>query len=180
MKKYLVFYLFAWLVLACYKPLKEPKNFDLPQISNSGKGTLACLVDKNVWYNYGNSKGAYNSTVPNVIFAMYYEYQKEDNSSLTLYGQMTHTSKDQFFKFSIIDKNIKNLGQFEAVVGEFIDFKTGKSYTNLDKSAPLKVKITKLDKTNKIASGTFDGVLYDKDQREFVTLTDGRFDVVYK
>lgn len=181
MKKILIICLFLELTLeSCYKPLPEPTNSQLPALTMLGKNTFGCMANDLVWQNAGNSRGPYSSTVKNEIFALFYLYKKKDNAILHIYGQMTYSNKDQLLDMTIFNKDLLRTGTFPVSEAFFQDFLLNKKYDLIDSLSPPLINVMKLDTVSKIASGTFEGVIYSKNKKEKMTLTNGRFDVKLK
>lgn len=178
MKKTFFIYLFFTFVLAsCYKVLPEPSNLQLPDLTTTGANTLGCIANNSLWINGGNSKGAYSSIIKNEVYALFYLYKNKDNAILDIYGQMTYVNTNQKLQIVTYDKDLLKLGTFPISKASFEDFLLNKKYDLIDSLNPPTIKIIKLDTINKIASGTFEGVIYTKGKQEKMNIVDGRFDV---
>ena len=174
-------YLFLlFTVIACYKPLPEPKNSKLPVISIIGANNFGCFANDLVWKNDGKRRGPYNSTIKNEIFAVFYLYQKKDNAVLNINGQMTYENTDQTLSLIIKNKDLLNTGRFNVTELTFTDLITNKRYYLIDSISPPIINILRLDTTNKVASGTFEGTIFTQNKADKMVLRNGRFDVIIK
>ena len=179
-KKTIGYLLVLFTAQSCYKALPEPKNSELPALTMIGRNTFGCLTNDIVWQNGGNRKGPYSSTIKNEIFALFYLYQKKDNAVLNIYGQMTYANTDQQLGFIVYSKDLLKTGTFPISVAYFEDYLLNKKYDLVDSLNPPLVQIMKLDTISKIASGTFEGVIYTKNKQEKLNIKSGRFDVKFK
>ena len=173
MKKLLSILMFASIFIACNKD-DDPKPTNpidqLPPATQTGENTFGCLLDGEVF-----KPGFYNNS-----YNCYYQFldgeyyfavgaSKKNNDNL-LIGLALRTEKKQILQ-----------GELYNLV-ELIDGEASASYTiglNSFRTSQMnsgELKITKLDFTNNIVSGTF---FYDvKDSQNIVhQIRDGRFDM---
>lgn len=179
-------------LIGCDEPLPRP--------TKKGKDTFGCKINgKNFVPNGG---GMFSGMKP--LIGGYYEGDKaleihafgreEDNSgiksitSIDLYAENVTGTGTYPINFDTNPPpngiNYTSYGAYDFEDRKYLDPNTGifgKSYTYITRAAlPGKVKITKLDRSLKVISGTFEFEAVNvQDPDDVAKITKGRFDISY-
>ncbi len=162
---------------ACEKNKPDTDNpYGLPNATQSGKNTLGFLLNGEPWTPKG-----FNGT-GNLSIDLDFGY---NNGIFNIVGYRTINSTTEQFTIGISDS--LNLITVPHTFTIFSNSVFGVSYTKnpcdyfskeSTTTAQGTLKITKLDQTNRIISGTFNATL-SKNSCETILITDGRFDMKY-
>lgn len=171
--KYLLLLILATAISCCNKDDDNPPTAPvdlLPPATQTGAGTFGCLLDGMVFLP-GNSSNNLDCVYQFVDGGYYFGLQSNkrdiNNNRITL---AIGTNK-----LEIIEGENYSLIEFiEGNASGIYSYATNTSYTSEDNTGEL--KITKLDYTNHIVSGTF---WFDVKDSEGVVheIREGRFDV---
>lgn len=169
------------LSLFCFAQCKKnhTDSNGLPADTQEGKNTLGFLLNGQPWKPQGNS-GTGNLSI---------DFDPGFNNGImgiAAYRTISATDKTQFglgivdslnFKsapFSLIIKK-KSLGGLSFSTKNYCDI----LHVDTTIYETGRINITKLDRTNRIVSGTFEGILYNQICGDTIKITDGRFDMKY-
>ncbi len=176
--KLLYRYTLLFAVFICFTTCKKDDNgasTTLPEATQEGKNTMGMKVNGEVWTPYYTC-GAYSNPCGAVEFSY-------DQYPTTPYYINAHFTKDINKDFSSL--TITSAGATISTLGDKYD-SLNITFTNystpnapwIDYTKSYKPKgnftITKIDRINKIFSGTFSFTLYGSG--DSVVITDGRFD----
>ena len=149
------------------------KKDDLPKATQEGKNVMAAKIDGNVWINTACSSciggGSGLSVSYEQMFINILGQQKNGSTSLSI---------QLYFKVQevgnyIINGTSFNDDNFIKLIDKNITYNTSKQHTG-------NLNITKIDRVNKILSGTFSFTAVNENNLNDVkSITDGRFDVTY-
>ena len=166
--------------LSCSSCKKEIviDNGGLPPITQTGSNTLGFTLNGQPWTPQGQV-----GVSPNLAIDIDFGY---NNGILSITGYKYSSGKREDFGIGIRDslnfmtfpKNLV-LGKNTLANARFTN-----DYCNCDFYDPTifrggNLSITKLDKTNKIISGTFNVTLFKVGCSDTIKITDGRFDMKY-
>lgn len=150
-------------ILSCENP--NPL-FGLPPITTEGKGTFGYRVNGKI---QGQCYDGFFTSLANAEIV--------GDSTFTLSESCDGHSFGFFLRYSALIVNRRYL--IDSTSGISYSGNSGKSYRATDPNNEFYVQFLKYDKQAKIISGTFSGYLYNEDG-ESVTITDGRFDQIYR
>ncbi len=173
------FYLLIIVVTACNTedPIQEPKPDELPPITMTGENTFGFLLDGEVWIPKDDL-----STNPNKNIFHTISYDAPSGGLLLLVENIDTTNLwehkmyiiAQFFEVG--DYTIPPPPHSGRV---FIDNDLGTCREYLSNwDSETAITILKLDKTERIISGTFDYTAHN-DCGDTIRITEGRFDYEY-
>ena len=166
----LIFLLLPLLAVECYD---EPFAPELPEATQTGKGTMAAKVNGVVWIAEGGLIGDNPEA----------DYNFHSEGRLRFVGRDRRS--DEVSTINIQIRDMYDTGIFYAWGGDTFPDGTrmifrgkGKSYSP-ERSNPGSVEITHFDTINHIVSGlfSFDGVCENGDT---VKVREGRFDIKYE
>ena len=151
----------------------------LPPVTNSGAGTIGCLLNGKAWIANSAGFGKYKYA------ADYYQGILSINANLYGYNPNTGNEKGTLEVFWFGTRNYLGTGTFqidnkERGTGRFYDFVKDCNY-GFDSEVTGSITITQLDTvTTGIVSGTFEFTTYKEGQTgcDTIRVTNGRFDVV--
>ncbi len=165
----------------CNKTISPNDASSLPAATETGAGTFGCMLNGQPWTPVGQQLFIYPRN-PTIIYDPTY-----NGGTLRLSAYISTDRKDLMQTLNIIcDSNFSSIGEYNLT-----NSKVSFDYTNLngssednfcsceDVASNCKLIITKLDRTNKIMSGTFSFTLQKKETGKKVTITDGRFDMKF-
>jgi hypothetical protein len=169
----------------CQKDTEPQASLQLPPETQTGENTLGFLLNGEVWI----PQGAYYSMSglkPHEVVAWYYPGTFGNKYSLNT-GRTTKQNDQILLEHSFnlgIEKNCDTAGvYFLDSAGGYMsiyDKQTETTYAAYPRRLSY-VRITKLDTTAKIISGTFAGVLYNIENfADSLIIEQGRFDTRYK
>jgi len=155
-------------------PSEEPMTEleKLPAITSEGANTFGCLINGEAWTPKGSffanhNFDIYHGSVFNGVFIDM--FRRKGNDLPTEYVT---------FGFRLVPNSM------EIDTAQNVNFSLGPFVCQeYDRSLNYNFNITKLDRTNKIISGTFDFTLFVQEGEECqdtLRVTDGRFDAVYR
>ena len=172
--------LFALLIISCNKDDKLfSGNDQLPQETQTGANTVGCLVNGQVFlpHDQGLNYGI-NCFYQFIDNEFYFNITCTDFRGTIPKGVTVQTRKInlQINQIYILNKNIINNGDFDGCGGNYDIGSNNRFFTNTIKTGEL--KITRLDLSNSIISGTFwfDAI---NSTGETVEVRQGRFDMNY-
>jgi hypothetical protein len=154
-------------------------NNSLPAATQDGKNTFGFLLNGQPWTPQGNS-GTGNLSI---------DFDQGFNNGIlgiVAYRTISASDKTQFilgvadslnFKiapFTLLIKK-KSIGGLSFSTKNYCDILHAD--TTIYESG--KINITKLDRTSRIVSGTFEGILYKQICGDTIKITDGRFDMKF-
>lgn len=173
--------LLLFSIVFCFAQCKKnkPDNNGLPAATQEGKNTLGFLLNGQPWAPQGNS-GTGNLSI---------DFDQGFNNGIlgiVAYRTISASDKTQFilgiadslnFKtapFTLITKK-KSIGGLNFSTKNYCDI----LHTDTTIYESCKINITKLDRTSRIVSGTFEGILYKQLCGDTIKITDGRFDMKF-
>ena len=181
----------AWLLYVCLLTLfagcskcnkviepDKTSTASLPAATQTGAGTFGCMVNGQAWTPYGrqsflsalNPSGGYDPVVGAFsVSADIYLDKPVNGSNLKEYINVGGINV-----YTVGEYNLTN----STVLFEYFDGVTA-YYSDTDIASDCKLIVKKLDKINKIISGTFSFTIQKKDTGKKVIVTDGRFDLKY-
>lgn len=174
-----------------YSNISELHRLTLPEYSENGTGTLGCMIDGKVWTVFGKhwAYGIFgNYWQENFMEVSIYRDRQDDiwKQHLIVGGRMTVVvnnveieDKLLWFSVELADDPVAeyHLGYGYSNYLVFDDWGSGKRYYS-DSSNPVILKMNKYDLTDSIASGVFNGYLFNEDDRnDSVKVDQGRFDL---
>ncbi|OAQ38969.1 hypothetical protein A5893_13100 [Pedobacter psychrophilus] len=152
----------------------------LPAATQEGKNTLGFLLNGEAWTPKGlkgskaNLSISYDPTFKNgVLSVSAFRYlNSDDDTSFALGIVDSLSTKNIPYRFEV--KN-KSLGSLNFSDKNFCD------YLHVDTTIYQKgyLLISKLDKTQRIVSGSFEVTIYNEDCGDTIKITQGRFDMKY-
>lgn len=157
----------------------NPDSNGLPAATQEGKNTLGFSLNGQPWIPQGNN-GTGNLSI---------DFDPGFNNGIlgiVAYRTLSSYDKTQFilgiadslnFKtapFALVIKK-KSIGGLSFSTKNYCDI----LHTDTTIYETGKINISKLDRTNRIISGTFEGVLFKQICGDTVRITDGRFDMKY-
>ena len=170
----------ALLFDSCRK--ESVPNLALPAATQTGQNTLGFLLDSKVWNNYGRRCTIAGCNDNKVTAHLY----KQPNGDFYLeisadYTVMSETIDQSFF---IYTTNVTTTGNYFLDTSlnrgmTFIASRYNQTYKEYKNKQPnnCTLTITKFDTTNKIISGSFNGVIYNPaNLNDSTKIQDGRFD----
>jgi hypothetical protein len=176
-----------------YSNIKEFQRLTLPEYSESGRGTMACMIDGRIWTVFGKYRSygyiGFGSYWQHNFPSVYINYDRQgDELRLHLHvsGWMTVVNdnveienKGLAFKVELAKEPVAEyrIGHDPSGYLSFNDLSARIRYFS-DDSNPVTFKLNKFDKTDSIASGEFHGYLYNEtDRSDSIRVEQGRFDV---
>ncbi len=169
----------------CKQCLKAPTPTTLPDATQTGANTFGCMLNGNLWVAQGRSSGFNPAQLPNPYLGYDATY---NGGSLDVGGGIVLDDKSQS-NIVITGNNIGGTGTYsldKAKSGIFFkhtDFVNSLVYYNDGYDGNVfsggELTITKLDKVNKIISGTFYITIEKPKLGKKIVITDGRFDIKY-
>ena len=174
------FTLISFLLLLSFscekKSILNPEPPDeLPPATMTGENTFGCLVNGEVWRPY--TENLWESAI-----SAKHDIGWPECDQLLVSGKRRFTSNT--VSSGVFNQNIK-MNAWCPVLGDnmltfskrsFIDFNNCGEYY-LDTLSQRILTITRLDSTNKIASGTFEFTVINEECNDTLRITEGRFDV---
>ena len=181
-----------WLLyvclLACLGGCKQcteaPTPTKLPDATQTGANTFGCMLNGNLWVAQGSSSGFNPAQRPNPY--LYYDATYE-GGQLDVSGSIVLNDKSQS-NIGITGINIRDVGKYSLsnskreVAFSYADIVNVIKYYNDGYEGDIangELTITKLDKINKIVSGTFYITIEKPKLGKKIVITDGRFDIKY-
>ncbi len=187
---------------ACTRSCNEFDNNEefaraaLPAYSETGAGTLGCRLGPQVWTVLGSSPGpgglGGGSWQPNRLRV---NQGYSVPPYLDVQGQMTGVRDSNLFYWmdlSLAFWPTDTLGGLHLLGGDTArtytgrffeqmhayDMMSGKEFASRPRR-PVRLLVRKLDRQQRIVSGTFGGMLYSTSGPDSLAVTDGRFDLKY-
>ena len=172
---------FSILFVFCFAHCKK-SNIDsngLPPATEEGKNTLGFLLNGQPWKPQGNSgignlsidfDSGFNNGILGIV--AYRTLSSSDKTQFILGIADSLNFKTAPFTLVIMKKSIGGLSFSTSSYCDILHTDTTIYETG-------KINITKLDRTSRIISGTFEGVLFKQICGDTVRITDGRFDMKY-
>jgi hypothetical protein len=187
---------------ACTKSCNEYDNneefarAELPAYTETGAGTLGCVLGPQKWTVLGQSPGpgglGGGSWQPNELLV---DGGYSVPPFVNAHGRMTGVLDSKVFYDMALSLHIRptdTLGGLHLLGADTsrtysgrlveqmqaIDFVSGMEYGSLNRR-PVRLLVRKLDRQQRIVSGTFAGTLYQYQGPDSLAVTDGRFDVKY-
>ncbi len=179
MKKLLTAFLI--LTVFCFSKCKKdrPDSNGLPAATQEGKNTLGFLLNGQPWKpegfsGVGNLSIDYDQGINNGTLGII-AYRTLSSSDKTQFGLGITDSVN--FKNAPFTLNVKkkSLANFLYSTKNYCDIVHSDTTIYEDGS----ITITKLDRVNRIISGTFQGLLYKQLCGDTMKITQGRFDMKY-
>lgn len=162
------------LLTSCEKDPYKNGEPSLPPITMEGKNTLGFLLDGKVWVPYQENPGLFTPTME-----FYMDRTVLGGEARLIRGKETN----QQINFTLDVKNGEDIYYFKkGYIGfEFLNNKKTGWSCNIYKNHTdeSNVKITKLDWTTRIISGTFEFPMMVSDCQDTVSITNGRFDLKF-
>ena len=169
------------LTVFCFAECKKnkPDSNGLPAATQEGKNTLGFLLNGQPWKPQGNS-GTGNLSI---------DFDPGFNNGImgiAAYRTISATDKTQFGLGIVDSLNFKN-APFTLLIKKKslggLSFST-KSYCDILHVDSIiyengRINVSKLDRTNRIVSGTFEGILYKQICGDTIKITEGRFDMKF-
>ncbi|MBK9211512.1 MAG: hypothetical protein IPO14_00740 [Saprospiraceae bacterium] len=160
------------IILSLASSCKKEKMPDaLPPITTEGKGTFGCKINGEIWIpktqdeflgtNF-NLYAAWEATpqrISVIASKRYDDYAQE--FAIYIYEPIT---------MGVLDTNVISMRYIDVNIS--IDY-----YHNYMYKKFTNFIITRYDKTNRIVSGTFEGLLVKSITKDSIRITEGRFDV---
>lgn len=170
----------AILTFSCKKHEKSPLE-QLPAPTQEGKNTFGCLLNGRVHVPYGHpteiGEKMLSASYTNQAGGTFQVQCKEnfpggDFTMLSIGGSNIGSSGD----YTLIGRDTKN----NSPSALYLDIPHRCTYIDSTDGSKCSgtLHLTKLDKTNKIISGTFT-ILFTSKTCDTLNFTDGRFDVMY-
>ncbi|MFZ1705360.1 MAG: hypothetical protein WAT79_13510 [Saprospiraceae bacterium] len=170
-KMYAMIMIMMFTLLSCEKT-GPPDKMQLPEATTTGKNTFGCKIEGKVWRPYSKPFGSR-------IFDVYFE-----NNSLQIQAWLTDGTCGEYVSVSV--NNLTQEGSYQIPPPNFDGEMYRKCGTGIDcryKVLPEKSKIviTKLDRSQRIVSGTFEYTdMFNRcDTTDIIQITEGRFDFKY-
>lgn len=181
--KLLVTFLYCLLLLiGCNEPLPRP--------TKKGKDTFGCIIDGKRWIPEG---GEFLSSIKplvawydgNILRVEANTANKKNDTSIFLYLEKVSGTGEYPINFTTnvppFGTSYTNHGIYYHIDNTYLDPITNSygrfTFYATNAKYPGKVKITRLDTSSKIVSGTFEFTAEDRDNpRQTVKITSGRFD----
>ncbi|MBK9211513.1 MAG: hypothetical protein IPO14_00745 [Saprospiraceae bacterium] len=173
MKNILTILVSVAIILSLASSCKKEKMPDsLPPITTEGKGTFGCKINGEIWIpktqdeflgNNFNLYSIYEEDLPkriSVVASKIYDDFKQE-FAIFIYEPIT---------MGVLDTNIINMRYADVNISI-------ESYKNHKYKQFTNFIITRYDKTNRIVSGTFEGLLVKSITKDSIRITEGRFDV---
>jgi hypothetical protein len=181
MKKLLAIAMISLLALSSCELNDAVQPTQLPAESQEGKQIFGCKVNGSLWVPFSRYKTNANFTSIPVLWGQYSGEQlklsaNNQGSLETFYltvNQVKSTGKFQFMKN--YPKNALTFSPFASFYQKCI--KGDCSQYVICQDCPNEVNITHFDAVQNIYSGTFSVTFKKVDNSDFVTITEGRFDV---
>lgn len=183
------------MIIACVTCVDSCRKDDtdvvltLPAITETGANTFGFRLDGAVWTNYGQlcqpNGGSCRANLTG-------EYFTSDGGITIRADQVIYkdgVAQTQYFELNLLtgfggEKTYSTeTGDFITVILLPVNDPTGYAIADMDPA--FTVTITKLDINSGIVSGTFSGTLFHStltgtSTTDFVTVTEGRFDLKYQ
>ena len=169
------------LTVFCFAECKKnkPDSNGLPAATQEGKNTLGFLLNGEPWKPEGFS-GVGNLSI---------DYDQGFNNGIlgiVAYRTISSSDKTQFILGIIDSLNFRN-APFTLIVKKksiaALSFSTKKYCDILHVDTAIyqtgSITISKLDRINKIVSGTFEGILFKQMCGDTIKITNGRFDMKF-
>ncbi len=169
--RFLLLLLLPILLGCCRKDDPQPAIEQLPPATTTGANTFGCLVNGEVW------KVTSTSTFGNRLVA---DWTVSDNLSILLSQDMRTSSRSIVFSLPDTSTTIASLTARPYLLSSVL----GRCNARLDKAGAYyeqrhlvrgQLTLTRLDRTARICSGTFDFVMANG--TDTIRVTDGRFDI---
>ncbi|WP_345059312.1 hypothetical protein [Hymenobacter glaciei] len=172
-----------------YDNNEEFAQAKLPPYTETGANTLGCVLGPQVWTVLGKHRaysigGGWESN--QLIVEGGYSIPR----TLQVHGGMTGVRNSKEFydrRLYLVFLPSDTLGGLRLLGGSntnervrVTDFITGLDYTSISRR-PVRLLVRKLNRQQRIVSGTFEGMLYSDNtgQHDSLAVADGRFDVRY-
>ena len=169
----------------CKQCLKAPAPNKLPDATQTGANTFGCMLNGNLWVAQGSRSG-FNPGQrpnPNINYDATYNGGALDVSGSIILDDETQSN------MVITGSNIGSIGTYSlnkaksGIHFEHTNFVNSLVYYNDGYEGDMfsggELTITKLDKVNKIISGTFYITIEKPKLGKKIVITDGRFDIKY-
>lgn len=170
---------FSFLLSGCIKlhSSKADNPYGLPNATQEGKNTLGFLLNEEPWtpkgvrgtgnlsidYDHSINNGQFNIVAYNFIPTISEQFKIGVGDSLNF------VTGPRLFNFS--NNSLAGIGFTNYACGYYFSWDSNTSVSG-------SMKITKLDRTNRIISGTFNTTLSKPGCPE-IKITDGRFDMKF-
>ena len=169
MKQPIIYLIAAAIVIFCSNCKKNNSSPQLPIETQVGANTFGCKVNGEIWLPNG---AAFTTPAYDV------QYYKSDGY---LYLLLNQSNTNQAIKIKM--KGVFNIGIYSLDPSnvraiEYINLHTNNNCIDYNKTNTTQtgiVEITKIDTTNKIVSGRFNGILSLISCPD-INITEGRFD----
>ncbi|WP_017256997.1 DUF6252 family protein [Pedobacter arcticus] len=145
------------------------KKDDLPKATQEGKNIMAAKVNGKTWVKTACWSCIEGGSGLRANYA---------NNILNIVAQQEKDSAKSSIEFLF---SVDSPGRYLSTSGfNEINYLSKAGYYETTANTIGEINITKIDKTNKIISGTFSFTAENKDNpNDIITVTDGRFDVTY-
>ncbi|MBK9211509.1 MAG: hypothetical protein IPO14_00725 [Saprospiraceae bacterium] len=160
------------IILSLASSCKKEKMPDaLPPITMEGKGTFGCKINGEIWIPKTQDEFLGNN------FDLYSAWEATPQR-IFLLASKRYGDFDEGFAVYIWRPTMTGLQDTARIIIDFQNRKTSlELFSNLTVRNLTKLEISRFDMTNRIASGTFEGVLIKESENDTLRITEGRFDV---
>ena len=172
MKNILTILVSVAIILSLASSCKKEKMPDaLPPITTEGKGTFGCKINGEIWIP--KTQDEFLGTNFNLYAAWEATPQR-----ISVVASKRYDDYAQEFAIYIYEPITLGVLDTSAIYMRYTDVNiTIESYRNSRYKHFTNFIISRYDKTNRIVSGTFDGLLVKPDNQDSIRITEGRFDV---
>ena len=192
MKKLIYFSILVFSIICISCNSDDDYYSRLPPETQTGENTFVCLIDGKLFYPRDGYRGLGGSGARAIRFIAsglspnftsrhlnvnnYRDGKPINNFTLQIHNIDQIGEGNYEFKLSNFKRGIDSPPHTHLYVRAYHEPSGGfKWYGTTDNSGTL--VITRFDLSNRIISGTFSGILKERNGEETVTITDGRFDI---
>jgi len=159
------------IILSLASSCKKEKMPDaLPPITTEGKGTFGCKINGEIWIPKTQDEFLGNN------FDLYSAWEATPQR-ITILASKRYGEFDEGLSLFLSHPLIGT----QDTLNTIIDFQNRKQSLELFRNKNIrylsKIDILRFDLPNRIASGTFEGVVIKKSNNDTLRITEGRFDV---